>query len=206
MQVLPPEEIRVLGVLVEKERTVPDSYPLTLNALTNGCNQSSNRDPVTAYEPGEVEAALRSLRERGLTRVVHSPSNRAEKYRHVLGEQLGIEADVLAVLAVLLLRGPQTANELRIRTERYEPGVPDVEAALRVLSTREEPLAVNIGRRTGQREERWMHLLGGEVSTDDFAAAPSSTPGPATSSLADRVAALEARMAALEAALGGTEP
>jgi uncharacterized protein YceH (UPF0502 family) len=203
---LPPEEIRILGVLVEKERTVPDSYPLTRNALTTGCNQTSNRDPVTAYEPGEVAAALRSLREKGLTRVVHSPSNRAEKFRHVLGEALGLEADVLAVLAVLMLRGPQTANELRTRTERYEPGVPDVEAALRVLSTREEPLAVNIGRRAGQREERWMHLLGGPVSADDFAAAPTSTPGPATSSLADRVAALEERMAALEAALGGTEP
>ena len=207
MEVLAPEEIRVLGVLVEKERTVPDSYPLTLNALTTGCNQSSNRDPVTAYDPGEVEAALRSLRERGLTRVVHSASNRAEKFRHVLGEALGVEADVLAVLAVLLLRGPQTANELRIRTERYEPAVPDVEAALRVLSTRDEPLVVNIGRRSGQREERWMHLLAGEVSSDDFAGAPSSAPRPgSSSSLADRVAALEERMAALEAALGGTEP
>jgi uncharacterized protein YceH (UPF0502 family) len=209
VEVLPPEEIRVLGVLVEKERTVPDSYPLTLNALTAGCNQSSNREPVTAYEPDEVEAALRSLRERGLTRVVHSPSNRAEKFRHVLGDALGLEADVLAVLAVLLLRGPQTANELRIRTERYEPGVPDVEAALRVLSTRDENLAVNIGRRSGQREERWMHLLGGEVTapgpsgTDDFV--PSASSRPVTSSLADRVAALEARVAALEEGLGVSE-
>jgi uncharacterized protein YceH (UPF0502 family) len=94
-------------------------------------------------------------------------------------------------------------NELRIRTERYEPGVPDVEAALRVLSTRDEPLVVNIGRRTGQREERWMHLLAGEVSSDEFVAAASSRP--ATSSLADRIDSLEARVAALEAERGASE-
>jgi uncharacterized protein YceH (UPF0502 family) len=201
MEAMTPEELRVLGVLVEKERTVPDSYPLTLNALTTGCNQSSNRDPVTAYEPAEVTAALQSLRARGYTRVVHSPSNRAEKYRHVLGEALGLEADVIGVLAVLFLRGPQTVNELTSRTERYEPGVPDVEAALRVLGDREEPLVRNVGRRTGQREDRWAHLLGGEpVLTDEFVPRAASTP--ATSSVADRIAALEERVARLEAQLG----
>jgi uncharacterized protein len=200
VEALTPEEIRVLGCLVEKERTVPDSYPLTLNSLLNACNQTSNRDPVTTYEPFEVEAALASLRARNLTRVVHSPSNRAEKYRHVLGDQLGLEDDVLAVLAVLFLRGPQTLNELRIRTERYEPGVPDVEAALRVLMSREEPLVVNLGRRPGQREERWMHLVAGEIDdTDQFAAAASSKP--AMSPVADRIAALEDRVARLEAQL-----
>jgi uncharacterized protein YceH (UPF0502 family) len=202
MEVLTPEELRVLGVLVEKERTVPDSYPLTLNALTTGCNQSSNRDPVTSYEPFEVEAALQSLRGRGITRVVHSPSNRAEKYRHVLGDVLGLEADTVAVLAVLFLRGPQTVNELTSRTERYEPGVPDVDAALRILSEREEPLVRNIGRRVGQREDRWAHLLGGEpvMAADEFASRPASTP--ATSSVADRIASLEERVARLEAQLG----
>ncbi|MEA3018836.1 MAG: uncharacterized protein QOI47_360, partial [Actinomycetota bacterium] len=165
-----------------------------------------NRDPVVAYEPFDVDAALTSLRGRGLTRVVHSPSNRAEKYRHVLNDQLGVEDDVVGVLAVLLLRGPQTVNELRIRTERYEPGVPDVEAALRVLSTRDEPLVVNVGRRSGQREERWAHLLGAEPdarhpsATDEFSeAAPSKVM---TSTMADRIAALEARVATLEAQLG----
>lgn len=201
MEPLTPEEIRVLGVLIEKERTVPDSYPLTLNSAVNGCNQTSNRDPVVSYEQVEIEAALRSLRERGLTRVVHSPSNRAEKYRHVVGEALGLEDDTVTVLAPLLLRGPQTVNELRTRTERYQPGVPDVEAALRVLASRPEPLVVRLERRPGQREERWMHLLAGEIAadTDEFAAAPSSTG--ATPSMADRLAALEERVARLETQL-----
>jgi uncharacterized protein len=196
---LTSEEIRVLGCLIEKERTVPDSYPLTLNSLLGACNQTSNREPVVAYEPHQVEAALMQLRSRNLTRVVHSPSNRAEKYRHVVGESLGLEADVLAVLAVLLLRGPQTVNELKTRTERYEPGVPDVEAALRVLAGRDEPLAVNVGRGPGQREERWMHLLAGEVSVDEFGAAASSKVVMSPS--ADRLAALEERVARLEAQL-----
>jgi uncharacterized protein YceH (UPF0502 family) len=197
---LTPAEIRVLGCLIEKERTVPDSYPLTLNALVGACNQTSNRDPIVAYEPFEVEAALMQLRSHGVTRVVHSPSQRAEKYRHVVGDVLALEADVIAVLAVLLLRGPQTVNELRTRTERYEPGVPDVDAALRVLASRDEPLVVNVGRRPGQREERWMHLLGGAYEpNDEFAAAPPSKT--MTSSDVDRITALEERVSELEANL-----
>lgn len=197
MDPLTSEEIRVLGCLVEKERTVPDSYPLTLNALVGACNQTSNRDPVVAYEPFEVEAALMQLRSHGLTRVVHSQSQRAEKYRHVAGEALGLEDDTVDVLAVLLLRGPQTVNELRTRTERYVPGVEDVEGALRVLEARQ--LATNLGKRASQREERWMHLLGGPVSADEFDARTASSP--VTSSVVDRVAALEERVAQLEAQL-----
>jgi uncharacterized protein YceH (UPF0502 family) len=197
MDPLSPEEIRVLGCLIEKERTVPDSYPLTLNALLGACNQTSNRDPVVGYEPFEVEAALMPLRSHGLTRVVHQQSQRAEKYRHVVGEALGLEDDTVTVLAPLLLRGPQTVNELRTRTERYVPGVDDVEGALRVLEGRQ--LVVNLGKRPGQREERWMHLLGGPVDADEFNAAATSTP--ATSNVLDRVAALEERVAQLEAQL-----
>jgi uncharacterized protein YceH (UPF0502 family) len=198
---LTPEEVRVLGCLIEKERTVPDSYPLTLNALVGACNQTSNRDPVVAYEPHHVEAALMQLRSRGLTRVVHQPGQRAEKYRHVVGDALGLEDDTVTVLAPLLLRGPQTVNELKTRTERYVPGVEDVEGALRVLASRDETLVANLGRRPGQREERWMHLLGGDVSADDFAVTPASNQG--TSPLVDRIAALEERVARLEAELGG---
>jgi uncharacterized protein len=194
---LSAEEVRVLGCLIEKERTVPDSYPLTLNALVGACNQTSNRDPVVSYEPFEVEAALMQLRSHGLTRVLHSPSNRAEKYRHVAGEALGLEDDAIDVLAVLLLRGPQTVNELRTRTERYQPGVEDVEGALRILAGRE--LAVNLGKRSGQREERWMHLVGGPVDADEFESRPASTP--ATSTVLDRLGALEGRVEALEAQL-----
>ena len=210
MEALSPEEIRVLGSLIEKERTVPDSYPLTLNALLGACNQTSNRDPVVAYAPYEVEAALMQLRSHGLTRVVHQQGNRVDKYRHVVGEALGLEDDAVDALAVLLLRGAQTVNELRTRTERYVPGVEDIEGALRILAGR--GFAVNLGKRTGQREERWTHLLAGE---------PTVTPGPSgtdesSSSLAskestsarlpkemesttsDRIAALEARVARLE--------
>jgi uncharacterized protein YceH (UPF0502 family) len=196
---LNPHEVRVLGCLIEKQRTVPDTYPLTLNALLSACNQTSNRDPVLAMEPFEVEAALAGLRTHGLARVVHSPSQRAEKYRHVVGEALGLEDDAITVLAPLLLRGPQTANELRARTERYEPGVLDVEDALRLLASREDPLVVNIGKRSGQREERWMHLLAGAVDPDEFTAAVGSKE--VTSPTADRLAALEERVARLEAQL-----
>lgn len=155
---LPNDQIRVLGVLVEKERTVPDSYPLTLNSLRTGCNQSSNRDPVTTYDHAEIQGALDLLREAKLIRIVYSPSNRAPKYRHVLDEVWDLDASELAVLAPMLLRGPNTAPELRMRTERYEPKVESVEEALRSLG--EKGFVTNIGRASGQREDRWMHLVG----------------------------------------------
>ena len=192
--VLPPDQVRILGVLVEKERTVPDSYPLTLNSLRTGCNQSSNRDPVTAYAEGEVQVGLDLLREAKLIRIVYSPSNRAPKYRHVLEEAWDLDAGELAVLAVLLLRGANTVPELRMRTERYAPGVESVDEALRTLA--DKGFVTNIGRASGQREDRWMHRVGG----DDFeVAAPSKMAAPPS---ADRLAALEARVARLEAALG----
>lgn len=195
MEPLPSDEIRVLGCLVEKERTVPDSYPLTLNALTNACNQTSNRDPLVSYESHEVQAALDSLREKGLTRIAHSPSNRAPKYRHVLDAAWNLDEETVAVLAVLLLRGPQTVNELRTRTERYQPGIEAVEASLNRLASRDDPLVIRMGRRAGQREERWMHLVAGEVDVD----APMPEPAArASAGAADRVAALEERVARLE--------
>ena len=208
MQVLPPEEIRVLGVLVEKERTVPDSYPLTLNSLRTGCNQASNRDPVTAYEDREVQTALDLLREAKLIRIVYSPSNRAPKYRHVLDEVWDLDPSELAVLTPMLLRGPNTAPELRMRTERYEPKVESVDDALGSLAAK--GFVANIGRASGQREDRWMHLVGGpigpsgrwsgDLDADDIRGpAPSKMVAPTS---ADRLAALEARVARLEEALG----
>lgn len=194
--VLPDDEIRVLGCLVEKERTVPDTYPLTLNSLVSACNQTSNRDPVVSFEAHEVQAALDALRAKGLTRVVHSPSNRAPKYRHVLDEQWNLDDETVAVLAVLLLRGPQTLNELRTRTERYQPAIEDVEAALQRLASRDDALVLRLPRRTGQREERWMHLVAGPVATDESWEPTASKV--VTSSMAERVAALEARVTRLE--------
>jgi uncharacterized protein YceH (UPF0502 family) len=205
---LPPDQIRVLGVLVEKQRTVPDSYPLTLNSLRTGCNQSSNRDPVTAYGEGYVQTALDLLREAKLIRIVYSPSNRAPKYRHVLDEVWELDPSELAVLTPLLLRGPNTVPELRSRTERYEPRVASVEDALESLAAK--GFVTNIGRASGQREDRWMHLVGGPAgpsgrwsgdhAADDIrGAAPSKMVAPTS---ADRMAALEARVARLEEALG----
>ncbi len=196
MQPLSPEQLRVLGALVEKEATTPDQYPLTLNALILACNQASNRNPVTAYGPGEVATIVGDLRALGLARVVHSPSNRADKYRHVLDEAWGLTKAEVAVLAVLVLRGPQTVNELRTRTERY-PSLDDlggVEGVLHRLKNRyDEPYVVRLERQPGQREERWAHLLAGEVI--EVPAAPAG--GAPRSGSAERVAALEGELAAL---------
>ena len=195
---LSPEQLRVLGSLVEKEATTPEQYPLTLNSLVIACNQSSSRNPVTDYSPGEVSSVLAELRAQGLARVVHSPGQRADKYRHVLDEAWGMTKAELAVLAVLALRGPQTVNEIRTRTERY-PSLDDlggVEGVLHRLKNRyDEPYVTRLERQTGQREERWAHLLAGEVIEVPAA------PAPARPASADRIGALEAEVAVLRTEL-----
>lgn len=197
---LTPDELRVLGVLIEKWATTPDQYPLTLNALVAGVNQTSNRNPVVSWDAERVRAAVDALRARGLARVVHgSGGARAERYRQVLQEQTGFTDGELAVLAVLALRGPQTAGELATRTERY-PGLEEmggVPGVLHRLRTRyDHPHVARLERQPGQREERWAHLLAGEV-IDVPAAAPAGRP--AGGGTPDRVAALEAQVAALAA-------
>lgn len=161
---LSPEEQRVLGCLIEKEAFTPDAYPLTLNSLVLACNQSSNREPIVTFDEPTVQEALQQLRELGLVRIVHSSSYRATKYRHVAGEQWGLTSGEMAVIAVLLLRGPQTLNELRTRTERYGGDLQDlggVDAVLdRLAKGKEEPFVQCSGRQPGQREERWLHVLG----------------------------------------------
>lgn len=188
------EEARVLGCLLEKERTTPDLYPLTLNALVTACNQTTNRDPVVRYADTTVQAALDSLRAEGLTRIVYSPSNRAPKHRQVAEEVLGLGPGEAAVACLLLLRGPQTSGELRTRSERLHPfaGVDDVEAALDALARRDEPLVTRLERVPGQKEARWATLL---VELPD----PATTAAPAAAPRADRVAALEADVADLRA-------
>ncbi len=163
---LDPEEVRVVGCLVEKELATPQSYPLSLNSLQLACNQSTNRDPVVRYDEHVVEEALGRLRQRGLTRVVHSRSNRVPKYRHVLDEVWGLDRPQLAVLAVLALRGPQTLGELKQRTERMSPfhDLGEVEAVLAQLAAHEpEPLAVRLERRPGQKDARYTSLIGAEA-------------------------------------------
>ena len=162
-------EVRVLGCLVEKQLTTPQQYPLTLNALVLACNQSSNRDPVVAYGEDTVEAAVTSVKTLGLVSFVHPSHGRsALRYRHTLGDALGLEERPLALLAVLMLRGPQTSGELRVRTERMVQfaDLAEVEAELDALSARHEPLAVRLRRAPGQKEERYATLLSPASSTD----------------------------------------
>jgi hypothetical protein len=166
-----------------------------MNGLLSATNQTSNRNPVVTYDAETVTGALGRLRELGLARIVHSPSNRAEKYRHVVHEAWALSPAELAVLAVLVLRGPQTINELRTRTERYGDlgDMGGVDGVLHRLKNRyEEPYVARLERQPGHREERWAHLLAGEVLD-----VPTETSAPRGSGNAERVSALEARVAQL---------
>jgi uncharacterized protein YceH (UPF0502 family) len=189
---LTPEEGRVLGALVEKELTTPQGYPLTDNALLAACNQTTSRDPVVSYDVSTLRTAVRSLREQGLLRTVHRPGERSEKHRHELPSALELSPAQVAVLAVLLLRGPQTAAELRARSERMHAfgSSEEVEPVLAELATRAEPLARRLERQPGRKEPRWVQLL-----------VPSAEPGPAEQVAAadvvrDLLTGLNAAMAA----------
>jgi hypothetical protein len=156
-------EQRVIGCLLEKERTVPDSYPMTLNGLRTACNQSSGRDPIMTLTDREVSTALDRVRAAGLTRVLHaSHGARVPKYRQVLDEVLGLDGGERAALTLLLLRGPQTPGEIRSRSERLHAfaELGEVDAALTSLAGREPSLVVELDRQPGQKEQRWRHLLG----------------------------------------------
>ena len=212
---LTPQEIRVLGCLVEKERTTPQQYPMTENALITACNQTTNRDPIVAYDQSTVRRTLLNLRQQGLAKMVHRPGDRSEKHRHLLDEALELPADQIAVLSVLMLRGPQTVAELRTRAERLHQfdSLGAVEAVLEALSTREaEPLVERMERMPGQKEARFHHLLLGDEQEDPHVvarAADTERParaGAASSGLVDRLAAevgaLRDRVERLERELG----
>jgi uncharacterized protein YceH (UPF0502 family) len=174
---LDPTEQRVIGSLLEKERTVPDTYPMTLNGLRTACNQSSGRDPILHLSDAEVQAALDRLRAQGLTRVLHpSHGARQPKFRQVLDEVLSLGDGERAVVTLLLLRGAQTPGELRARAERLHAfgSLEEVERALRSLAGREEPLVEELPRQPGQKEQRWVHRLGAAPAppTASTAAAP----------------------------------
>lgn len=160
---LTPIQQRVLGALAEKAATVPDTYPMTLRGLQTACNQKNNREPVTDHPEGEIQAALDELKARHLVRFVYaSHGARSTKFRHVLDERLGLEAGELALVTALLLRGPQTLNELRARTERAHAFASNDEVAttLEGLAARTDPVVVHLPRQPGQKETRWAHLLG----------------------------------------------
>jgi uncharacterized protein YceH (UPF0502 family) len=191
--VLTPMEQRILGSLMEKQRTVPSTYPMTLNALRLACNQTSSRDPVVAYDEEAVERSARDLRHRELIRVVHGDrGQRVVKYHQRLDEQLALAADERAVMTVLLLRGAQSAGELRTRTERLHGFVDraDVEVVLRRLAGRADPLVRELPRRVGQHDTRWIHLLG------PVEAAP---PEPVVAPVVDRESVLAGGPAARDA-------
>ncbi len=193
-------EGRVLGCLMEKERTVPDQYPLSMNALVSACNQSSSREPIMALDEFEVEASITSMKSQGLVRMVHPSHGRSvTRYRQVADEKLELDDAAAALIAVLLVRGPQTAAELRSRTERLHEfeSASEVEACLHALA--ESALVRLLDRQIGQKEQRWQQLIADEAepAPAPVAVVPASVPG----SMADRLAQLEERVAKLEAAL-----
>jgi len=191
---LEPLELRVLGVLLEKELSTPEYYPLTLNALVNGCNQSSNRAPVLQLDEAAVEAALDALRDRRLVATVQGAGSRALKYAQRLTETRGLAVQEAALLAELLLRGPQTPGELRARCTRMYPfqELEEVETALAMLAEAEpNPLAVRLPRAPGMKEARHAQLMGGPVT--------SAEPAPAPAGLAAQVAGLTEDLRALRA-------
>jgi uncharacterized protein YceH (UPF0502 family) len=195
-------EIRVLGCLMEKQRTTPDVYPLSLNALRLACNQSTNRDPVVSYDEGEVRDALHRLERRGVGRLASGAGSRAAKYRHLLAEVLPMDAGEHAVMSVLMLRGPQTPGELKQRTERMH-GFADLGEVHSTLSALiERRLALRQERRPGQKEERYAHTLADEAAeapaAADLAVGNGGGPQP-QGDLEQRVARLELEVAALRA-------
>ena len=198
LQILSPIEARILGSLIEKQATTPEQYPLTANAVQVACNQKNNREPVMELEAGEVGHALRDLEARGLLRSVHGA--RAQRYEHRFATVYSVTTRQQALLSVLLLRGPQTLSELHTRTERLaEPtDLDEVKQTLERLITRTPALVVNLGRASGQREDRYMHLLGGPVSATDYVASADEASSPSKrTSLEARVEALEAEVQSL---------
>ena len=185
-------EVRILGCLIEKEATTPDNYPLSLNALTNACNQLSNREPVMSLGEDQVKWAVNSLRQQSLVRAIQPSDARVMKFQHLVTEKLDLDQPALAVLCVLVLRGPQTLGEIKTRTNRLAEftNLADVEAAVNGLIAGE--LAVEMARRPGQKETRYAHLLSGPPPSD--APAEAQVDVAAAEPRRDRIAELEASL------------
>jgi uncharacterized protein YceH (UPF0502 family) len=198
---LSPVEARILGCLLEKERTVPESYPLSLNSLITACNQTTNREPVTAYDQKTVEEGIFTLREKKIATVVFGSGSRVQKYRHNLLEHFELDRSDVAVLSVLLLRGPQTAGELRSRTERifHFATIEELQACLDSLARGDAPLVNLLPQQPGQKERRYVELLSTEPPGGWQTG--SSDPAPSFRPASDptRLDALEAEVATLRA-------
>ena len=189
-------ETRVLGALLEKERTTPEYYPLSLNGLVVACNQTTNRDPIVTYDDRTVERGLDGLREKKLAMLVHTAGARVPKYRHTLLDTYNLDAREVALLCVLMLRGPQTTGELRSRTERMCGAMTssEVEKYLEGLTSGTEPLVRILPTRPGQKEKRYVQLLSGEPDLDNW------TPAPAAAVISEksRIDTLEAELNTLK--------
>jgi uncharacterized protein YceH (UPF0502 family) len=200
-QQITPVEARILGSLVEKQLTTPEYYPLTLNALVNACNQKNNREPVMSLTEADVSAAIEHLRDRNLVYVYYGSTSRVPKYKHMLPTYYELDPGETAIMAVLMLRGPQTLGELRERTGRMHEfsGLDEVNQVLQALTTREDPLVQRLDRLPGQKDARFAHLLSGPIDTEALAAA-LPTRAAASESTNDRLTKLEAEVAALREA------
>jgi uncharacterized protein YceH (UPF0502 family) len=207
--ILSDVETRILGSLVEKQLTTPEYYPLTLNSLTLACNQKNNRNPITAYSEAAVAQALETLREKNLVYVFYGSTSRVPKYKHVLPEVMHLKPAEVAVMCVLMLRGPQTPGELRGSGSRLHEftGLEEIEETLAGLISREpEPLVVRLPRQPGQKEVRFAHLLSGEIDLESLAEA-EATPRVSRSSRVepDRALKLEQEIEALRSELSSLQ-
>jgi uncharacterized protein len=201
--VLDPIEARVIGTMIEKRITVPDTYPLTINSLVNGCNQSNNRAPITSLTESEVTSAVERLRDRGFTSLYTGAATRVPKYSEAFVERLGLQRAEAALLCELMLRGAQMPGELRSRAERMHAfaDLNEVETTLAAMAALTPPLVVQLPREAGARAAKWQHMLyGGELPAAESMALPPSKIARETA-LADRVTALEAKVNELENAL-----
>ena len=196
---LSPVEARILGCLLEKERTVPENYPLSLNTLIAACNQTTSRDPVTAYDEKTVEAGIGGLREKKLVTVVFGGGSRVQKYRHNLLEHFELDRSDVAVMSVLLLRGPQTAGELRSRTERlfHFATFEELEGCLEGLARGDSPLVKLLPQQPGQKERRYVQLFSTEPEGGWQAPSYDAPPTPRPARDDSRIEALETEVAAL---------
>jgi uncharacterized protein len=198
--ILTENEVRVLGVLIEKQITTPEYYPLTLNALTAACNQKNNRNPVMSLPESEVERALDSLREKNLAYVFHGSTSRVPKFKHVAPEVLQLNPAELAVMCVLMLSGAHTVGEIRTRGSRlYEfKGMEEVDETLHALSAREDdPLVVKLPRQLGQKDARFTHLLAGEPGVEEYGEPVQPSRTGRREHEGDRVAKLEEQVQTL---------
>jgi len=194
-------ELRVLGSLVEKQVTTPEYYPLSLNALTLACNQKNNRNPVTSYTEAQVEQAVETLREKNLAYVFYGSTSRVPKYKHVLPEVMHLSHSEVAVMCVLMLRGPQTPGELRGTASRLHEftGLEEIEQTLTGLITRDEPLVVRLPRQPGQKEVRFAHLLAGDIDLESFASEVEHIAATPKRSSHEQIERLEQKVDALAA-------